>query len=505
MSTILKTFLVLIATLFVACSIDSITDKASEPVLIPDGLIEAHPQTNSSFSVTPSMLNMYLGLFCKNKKPDMIEPIIENGEILAYYVQYADNKGWDLIAADSRISPIISYSLNGTLGSDGIISSIEIALDMVDVVKNVKTKNINKRQAIWDFLDPKIIKTKTRPRGVIADGMWIAIDTTFYFDTIAPQRLISTKWHQWDPWNRYTPADMNYSGYSHYRVGCVPVSVGNILYKYLHNTTGVYQIPDNVSWDFNTGKPIFETYTTNWSNMAEDTLNYTFAEKNKTAKFLSWLGREMNSKYGYSPNHHYTDPTKTRTDSAIVFLQNYFNLDTSNIYNFNSVINNLEQGNPVWISAQRNNDTTSHAFVIDAYERIVYRYCITFEFDPYHIVTDEEYYSLPSWMFEWPSPGEFPDYDPDKEPAIKRLSADLTDNTYFMMRWGFTDYNRIDNVRYNARTRIYYYNEDYSQLYNESDIISNPKWKVDKSSDGNGIDTITYNVVNKMIYNFQIK
>ena len=504
MNSISKFFVnLMVSIVFFACSAESITDNTIESNCSFNEIALNATNSSTSYSVTPSMLSKYINLISKNKKWEFIEPIIDNGDTLAFYVQYSNNNGWVLIAADSRVTPILSYSQSGILGSKGIVSSVEIASDMVDVVKEVKTKNDTKRQAIWDFLAPVIIKTQTRPRGVAADGMWIAKDTTFYFDTIAPQRLISTKWHQWEPWNYFTPVDMN-SYYCHYLVGCVPIAVGNILYKYLHTLANYCAIPDVVEWDTNTGLPIFVSYTTNWSNMAEDSDNFTHAEKLKTAKFLSWLGYRMGSIYG-GDSQTYTEQTKTLTDSAISFMGNYLDFDTYNLYSFNTVISNLEQGTPVWISAQRNSDPSSHAFVIDGYERIIYRYSVSYEFDPYHVVTDDEYYSLPSWMFEWPSPGEFPDYDPDKEPAVKRISADLIDNTYFMMRWGYSDYNRIDNVRYNARTRIYYYNEDYSQLYYQSDIISNPKWKVDKSSYGEGIDTITYNVVNKMIFNFQIK
>lgn len=384
--------------------------------------------SSESFNVTPAMVSRYVFFASKERNVDCIEPIV-NIDTLAYYVQYSNNGGWDLISADTRMTPLLVSSPDGTLyGSDSFIR--DLALETVNSVKVVKQSSESKIKNIWAYIKrsnetkAKNHQTNYLNRG-IAQGMWIPIDTTFAFDTTTSNRIISTKWGQRDPWDRYTPLDPNYFN-THSAVGGLPVAVGQIMYRYLYLTNGLYNIPDSVYFDV---EPHFVSYTTDWSGFAETSQNTNDSAKNKTAKFLSWIGHITNTDYHYSSS-------ESNINAALFWFLQFFHFTYSSIYNPNLVYSNLSNSIPVFISASNASNTVTHSFIIDAYKVIRYQMIVNYEFDPYYNVTEDDLLNNPQWMFEWPSPIQFPSYDPEKEPAIMPVPTELFNTLFFMMNWG---------------------------------------------------------------------
>ena len=84
------------------------------------------------------MLEKYLKLVCKGKQVGKIVPIIKKGETLAYYVEFSNNLGWNLIAADTRVTPVLSESPTGYLvfqdegPVNGILGTLKNVIDIVD-------------------------------------------------------------------------------------------------------------------------------------------------------------------------------------------------------------------------------------------------------------------------------------------------------------------------------------------------------------------------------------
>lgn len=448
-------FLIFIAVCATSCSVESITECPSGEIETPSEQISLSQEISSNgFRVTPSMLNKYLNLFCKNKTPESIDVIIDDGDTLAYYVQYGNNRGWDLIAADTRIEPVLSAGSSSSMNALNE-DAANVAMGSLKSVKDVKSSANFKESPSWTFVRPSQIRTKQNRssfRG-LAEGMWIPIDTVFAYDTIAPNRIIATKWGQGYPWDQYTPLDPDYYFTVHTFVGCVPVAVGQILYRYLYLTNGIYDIPDVVTFDNTTGLPQFVSFTTDWSNMAKDSTNYTSAEKIKTAKFLSWLGYQMNTTYRSIP-----PGSSTVISEAQSLMSNYLNFDSDTTYHSSVVMSNLMNNMPVYISANSNNGQR-HSFIIDGYKIIRYQVVIRYQFDPHHLVTEDDYYNFPSWMFEWPNMIEFPGYDPDKDPAIKPIATTLFENTFLLMNWGYN--GNGDDVMYSSYSTS---NWGYSQV-----------------------------------------
>lgn len=483
MRTIFNSLLLCIVLCLTACSVESITEQSQqEDKNSSYEMFSVAPKGDVDFFVSESMLSKYLRLVCKGREVDLIEPIVEDGVTLAYYVKFSEDKGWNLIAADTRVTPVLSESPSGSFireeegPSNGILGTLKNVVD----VRESTNANV---QAIWKFLCPDLdkpkTKTGTKALRAMTEGMWMPVDTIFAYDTILSTRTIATKWGQDYPWNAYTPLDSANCNYPS-AVGCTAVASGQILYRYLYLTNGLYNIPDSVN--MSTGHPIFVTFTSDWSGMAASFQNSNPSSRNKVAKFLSWLGYNMNAAYHF-------DGTRIGIPEASLFMSDYLQFNTSQSYNYNTAHSNVLNNIPVLMSVfYTPND--GHAFIIDACKEIKYQAIVRYVFDPYHSVSEEEFFSHPSWMFEWPGAGS--GYDPEKEDTWLTRPIDIIDNTYFLMNWGWD--GLYDDATYIARSKQYFYNEDFSVLYYSTDVIAPVSWIVG----GNN-----YYIVQYMLYGFR--
>lgn len=490
MNTVFKLLSLCSIVIYVACSVESVTEEPFNDKECLSQVLSSNQQEVPCFNVTPTMLEKYLKLVCKGKQVGKIVPIIKKGETLAYYVEFSNNLGWNLIAADTRVTPVLSESPTGYLvfQDEGPVNGILGTLKNVIDIKSNSKANV---QAIWKFLYPELyhqVETKglTRITRGTATGMWMPVDTVFAYDTVFSGRTLATKWGQDEPWNAYIPLDKkeDWVNWVHCPVGCVPVAVGQILYRYLYLTNGLYPIPDAV--DMTSGTPQFLTFTTDWSGMALDNSETNVNAKNKTAKFLSWLGDSMGTDYQL-------DSSETSESAARNLLHNYLLFDRSTSYNYQTIFSNVSSNIPVCIFAR---DTAciddGHAFIVDAYKTIKYQVVVRYVFDPEHEVTDDEFFNYPDWMFEWPGPAF--NYDPITGNAEQSVAIDIVDNTYFLMNWGYD--GDCDDVTYLARAKQYYYNEDFSSLYYVTEGYSSMSWET---------DNYNYTVFDSMLYNFRRK
>ncbi|MBQ6311569.1 MAG: C10 family peptidase [Bacteroidales bacterium] len=485
MKHFLSAFILCLIGGITSCSVESLNEPSvPKEDLSSYEISSPSPKGYDDFFVTESMLKKYLRIVNKGRIVDLIEPVVENGEVLAYYVRFSDNSGWNLIAADTRATPVLSEASKGQLELDagGPVNGILGTLKNVVDVKNNPESNI---QAIWKFLCPEKYKVKTKSRqkemrGNIV-GMWMPVDTVFAYDTIFSGRTIATKWGQGKPWDTYTPIDSMDSELRHSAVGCTAVASGQILYRYLCLTNGLFYIPDSVN--IQTGTPQFISFTSDWSGFALDSLNLDSNSRKKTAKFLSWLGYNMDADYHYNS-------TPIGIPEAKDFMSDYLHFNSCHSYDYYIAHSNVLSHIPVLINGWTSDHSSGHAFIIDACKQIKYQAVVSYIFDPDHEVTDDEFFYYPDWMFQWPGP--IFGYDPITGNAEQSVAIDIVDNTYFLMNWGWDgDY---DDATYMARSKNYYYNEDFTELYYSTDNIANVCWYVGDTG---------YTVVNDMVYGFR--
>lgn len=485
MNTFSKILLLFLPLWLFSCSVESVTEQPShEDEMISSEMSSSAIMGNEEFFVSESMLSKFLRLVYRGKEVDLIEPVVEGVSILAYYVQFSNGKGWALIAADSRVTPILSEAPSGALNldGDGPVGGILGTLKNVEDARNNPEANVH---SIWKFLFPEMYATKTKSFAntkssrVFITGMWMPVDTVFAYDTVFSGRTIATKWGQRFPWDEYTPRK-DALHIIPTAVGCGPVAVGQILYRYYYLTSGVFNIPDSVSMV--AGYPNFETYTSNWSGFALDSTDSNNNAKSKAAKFLAWVGNQMNSDYDYE--------TETEIEDVKSFLHNHLQFSERTSYDYYIAHSYVLSNIPVLMDACSTNLDSAHYFIIDACKEIKYQARVRYIFDYDHPVTQEEYERLPNWMFMEPGPGS--DYDPDKEETWLMVPIDIMDDTYFLMNWGYD--GEYDEATYIARSKHYFYNEDYSYLYYSTDHIYDVSWKAKNTK---------YTIVQHMLYNFR--
>lgn len=481
MNTFIRLFVFFVTNLIIfACSVESIEDNIKERNYSPNELAVHTPQSYTSFSVTPLMLKRFLNLFSVGKNPELIEPIVEKGDTLAYYVQYANNKGWDIIAADTRVAPVLAMSECNQLSLEQNPDQTYSAIGgMLEFVKDIKKDTFSKKNSIWAFLFPNRPYSKNRPislpttnfyntksglRG-FGQGMWVAVDTTIRYNTTSSPKLTVTNWYQSNPFNKYVRKKNG----QHCKVGCAPVAAAQLIYHYYHNNPGYYRIPSKA--DTLCVPVTFRDSTlTAWSSLV--TSDIILYDCDTTSVFLSWIAEDMNASFDVSQTHaDWSDQVRV--------LNKYFNYRVGfNVGHNNSgqqnqfcdtLVSSIFAGSPVYIAS---NDYygDGHVFLIDQCSLSSQEYVIRYIFDPYHNITEYEYYNYPSWYFDWPN-----NYDPYKDTAEFEESMELSNYLYVKMNWGFrkntqtnTNYN---NIQFPLRTRSYSIGENGSYLSNEQIVL----------------------------------
>ncbi|MBE6309891.1 MAG: hypothetical protein E7080_02405, partial [Bacteroidales bacterium] len=314
------------------------------------------------------------------------------------------------------------------------------------------------------FLEPKEVKTINSPqaRGW-GFGKWVALDTIYENNSYTRPHIIATKWGQDNPWNTYTPRINGINT----KVGCVPVAVGQIIYHFRKNNHRDITLPSTVTFSNSyNGEPIFSDSTTSlWSTIELNRDAVVNINNSSTAKFLSYIGKQMNSIYG----------EETGTDIANIepLLSQYkIAYNRLNVYNFYTILNDLEVSKPVFISM------SGHSFIIDAYKHSYERMYIEYEWDPNYELQEGEDAQMP------------PANADDKEPITRIEYITQQEAYYFMMNWGwdgnYSWYNDITFMSYSLEQR--YEGQDATET------LYSPSWTLPDGRTYNNIRFLLYNL-----------
>ncbi|MBR4805165.1 MAG: C10 family peptidase, partial [Bacteroidales bacterium] len=282
--------------LFSSCSHDSIDTSVSR--LKDTDVVELTQTPETNFTVSNGTLSKYLKLFYKGKAIDKVEPIIKDGDILGYLVQYSNNNGWDVISSDIRLSPVLLSCPEGKIDLTKSEDKLMIQGMIEPYYAKRKEKSGNAINGTWAFLLGKTKIQSASPSGLLpstksqnkvngrglGQGMWLPVDTTIRERMITSPRLTSAMWCQGTPFNKYTPKDNS----KHCPVGCGPVAAGQLLHAFFRNSPGQHLIPSTAD-TLNPNNTFFSHFTTTaWSQLV---LNHNGADScDSTAVFLAWIG-----------------------------------------------------------------------------------------------------------------------------------------------------------------------------------------------------------------------
>lgn len=343
-------------------------------------------------------------------------PLTKGIDTLAYICNY-DEGGWALFSEDKRIAPILAYCPTGSLCwndsiPDGLRAVLTLTLDDVDGIKRGIRSGYfpDDRTNYWEHLEKhKSFLTKPQTRSTEfgffeaqdegVDSVW-RYTLINAFDSIVVHsdipHLVSTKWGQEAPWNN--PYPMMYPWLTNsprVYAGCVPVSMGQILY-YCHHHIGkpnglYHNISFTGSFYYQTLSPIpsdFNPNSTRWDYMALDSVD-TATNLGYVSDLLAEIADTVHLKY--YENGSYSVPT-------IRAFSNYGLNCSHSSYVYSTVKSSILNGMPVLAGAySESNKTGGHAFIIDGWRQTRRYTCIYYYWEkvPYNDSLFDEYYNDP--------------------------------------------------------------------------------------------------------------
>lgn len=261
-----------------------------------------------------------------------------NPDTLLYAVNFSDDKGFALVAADKRTTPIFAYVENGSLEFDklndeknvGFLLFLEGAINKI--VHDVNTQDVSETKA--------------------TTGGWTIIEKY--------PPMIKTKWSQGEPYNMYCP--------NNYPTGCTVTATAQIL--------SYYQTISSVSWSDGGSSG---SATLDWpriiseceSNYGRLNRDYFYKSSNEVAHLMRYLGASMDADYTSSG-------TGVNKKKPIDWMNNWGFLKATKLakYSVRPIINAIKNNKLVYARGNSGRKkflgitisyTGGHAWVYDGY------------------------------------------------------------------------------------------------------------------------------------------
>lgn len=259
-------------------------------------------------------------------------------DTLLYVVNFSDEQGFALVAADKRTTPIYAIADSGSLDFDNLGSeeNIGFLLFLEGAVGKI-VQDVNTNDAI---------ETRATTNG------WTIIEKY--------PAMLKTKWNQTAPYNMYCPNNRY--------TGCTVTATAQIL--------SYYQTIGSVSWSDNGSSG---SATLNWSRIISDCeknagkLNTTsyYASSSEVAHLMRYLGVAMDADYD-------ADGTGVNKKKPINWMNDWGGLNATKLadYSASPVINAIKNNKLVYARGNSGRKkflgitvsyTGGHAWVYDGY------------------------------------------------------------------------------------------------------------------------------------------
>lgn len=243
---------------------------------------------------------------------------------LLYIVEFEEEQGSAIVAADTRLDPVIAVLDSSVITEEDFASNNteDISVYMASLISNYADNTISTMNS-------------SVPRPFEPEG----IDTLVLYD-IAPQ--LKTKWHQYSPFN-----DKCVEVYGNDKVaGCWPIALAQFIYhKFLGSTLLINGTSYNINRlsELEYGKPAAST-----------------TAKEAAASLLYDIGIGINAKYK-------SGATSATINDAISFVRNTLRVGGAYqmSYDSSTVFSQLYYGKVIPIQGMRSNGNTGHAWIID--------------------------------------------------------------------------------------------------------------------------------------------
>ena len=281
---------------------------------------------------------------------------LDEQDALAYVVNYDNNEGFAILAATTKLPPVISIGDEGNFNTEGFVNFIQ---------NNGATRSgeeINPAQEVqYAVINNSLMLPSVDIGGPKVEG----VDTTIMFRCLP---LAKTKWGQGEPYNYYAPADPNDSNLKSV-AGCVPVAAAQTLASlcYHHNWRPTTQLS--------------ETYTVNWYKINRMIFNdvFGFTDQDQSsdalavASLIRAIGEDINVSYGADASGSNNYKLKSTYEKLGLTNVNFGNetdeIPVTQDDIFSMIIN---KNYPVTTQAKLQNSNQGHSFVLDGWLRLEY-------------------------------------------------------------------------------------------------------------------------------------
>lgn len=370
-----------------------------------------------------------------------VEPIFFEEELAAYAINFEN--GWQIVSSDKRGPLELAKSNKGVFHYEEARENVKTWLDMLlgdimyrrkfeeEYYKALSIEDIECESfflSFWkavidghfetDLLEKDSVGTKPPP--VIPPGHYVYSFTYTTTETDSLPHLLSTHWHQNNPYNSYIPYTSS-SGTTRCPAGCTTIAGAQVLY-YLHHYFGKpisSPMSGYCTGDYNSFSSDFTNYSSStWAYIETATDIYDYR-----GLLIGDVAKRAN--VTFRPDGSFADVVNLK-NSVFPFYGISGNYSTT--YIRDTVYNNLKDNLPVIFGGCRYESLflyPGHTWVIDGYvDEIVV----------YHDVYEWQYLTEPTV----PAP-TYPPYEiTHRSPQLK----------YFKMNWGWGNVSNEDDGNY---------------------------------------------------------
>ncbi|MBR4849638.1 MAG: C10 family peptidase [Alistipes sp.] len=209
----------------------------------------------------------------------------EQEQPLAYVVNYENNEGYAILAANTKLPPVISIGDEGNFNTEGFVEFTQNG-------RNTRTGAENDLDSAQEIQYALVNNSLLLPQMDFDDVPIMGRDTTVLLKCLP---LVSTKWGQGDPYNYYAPTIGNFTIVRN-SAGSMPVAGAQVLASlcYHHNWRPTTQLSEDypVDWDAINRMIYADTYLFLSGNRSAEAL--------AVASLIRAVGEDIGADYGFS-------------------------------------------------------------------------------------------------------------------------------------------------------------------------------------------------------------
>ncbi len=301
------------------------------------------PATRSGAKIIANMTPLTLTQTVPTKSGETVESV----DTLAYLFNFADEGGFTIIAADSRIpQSVLAYSENGNITDQTDNAGLAIFMEGLEYYLQ---RSVAEADHLKDSLEASVMAklyeemeengtpvtraAKTETTTTVTYGGWE--------QQILVDQRIPVEWGQHDPYNMYTP--------NNYPTGCVAVAMVHLMAYYKHPKSCPYSAFDWETLNLYTGQTAWNRYKPAKKCILFDTSPSEYPQNVWIRKQVAYAMKYAGDLVGmnYAPK---VSLAPTKNLHTIFRNLGYIAPSGEISYNVDEIFNSIRQYKPVIIS-----------------------------------------------------------------------------------------------------------------------------------------------------------